>query len=307
MQTSSRTPSRSLVSEQSIEPLPPATVIDARPAALLNGRTITWSELRPVLAEFAGGVAIEEVVLERQLRVALADESIIITDDDVEAERRLLEESLSDDRDLAVRLVQELRNRQGLGEHRFRGLLWRNAALRALVRGHVHVSEEAIARLQEILHGEKRIARLITQRTLAEAYRAMNRVVMGEQFIDVAVDLSTDASAPRGGLLEPIGRDDPAYPQAIRDALWSLRLGELSPPILLDDQYAILKLERVVPARDDATLASSRPELERLTRINQERLLMDELARRMLDEAAITIYDDALAESWRTHRGATVR
>ncbi len=49
---------------------------------------------------------------------------------------------------------------------------------------------------------------------------------------------------------------------------------------------------------DGADLEAERPTLERLVRLNQERLLMDRLARRLLTNTTLTIYDDALHESW---------
>ena len=50
-----------------------ATYIDARPAALIQGRMVEWGELRPLLNEVAGATVLQEVMLERVLKSALAD------------------------------------------------------------------------------------------------------------------------------------------------------------------------------------------------------------------------------------------
>ncbi|MEE9130101.1 MAG: hypothetical protein V3T84_08790, partial [Phycisphaerales bacterium] len=42
-----------------------STVVDARPAALVNGRVVQWGELRPLLNEAAGAVVLQEVILDR--------------------------------------------------------------------------------------------------------------------------------------------------------------------------------------------------------------------------------------------------
>jgi hypothetical protein len=272
-------------------------MIDARPAALVAGRIVDWGELRPLLSEAAGADVLAEVILDRMLARELNDAGILITPEDVDAERALFYETLSDDPDVAARLARQVRARQGLGPTRLDRLLKRNAALRVLVRDRVEINDEAVRRMYDIVHGPKRQARLIIAPGLNEAQAAINRVGAGELFADVAVDVSTDTSAARGGLLEPISRTDASYPQAMREALWALAPGEVSRPIFLSDNYAVLSLVRVVDG-DGADLYAVRPDLERLVRLNQERILMDTLARRLMTETSLTIIDDRIKWSW---------
>ena len=227
----------------------------------------------------------------------LDDAGILITAADVDAERALFYDTLSEDPDVAARLARQVRARQGLGPTRLDRLLKRNAALRLLVRDRVDINDEAVRRMYDIVHGPKRQARLIIAPALNDAQAAINRVSAGELFADVAVDVSTDTSAARGGLLEPISRTDASYPQAMREALWALAPGEVSRPIFLSDNYAVLSLVRVVDG-DGADLYAVRPDLERLVRLNQERILMDTLARRLLTETSLTIIDDRIKWSW---------
>ncbi|MCZ6445856.1 MAG: peptidylprolyl isomerase [Planctomycetota bacterium] len=284
-----------------------STVIDARPAALVNGVVVEWGELRPLLNEAAGAEVLQEIILDRMLSRALADAGVTITADEVDAERQLFYSTLSPDTGVSARLGRELRSSRGIHRHRFAQLLHRNASLRALVRDRVQVTDEAVGRLYEIIHGPKRQARLMVLPTLRAADAAIQRVRSGEFFGDVAVEISTDSSASRGGLLEPISRADPSYPQALRQVLWSLASAEISAPVLLGDTYALLMLVREVPG-DGADLDEQRGELERLARLNQQRLLMDQVARRLILQATVTVFDEALRESWdsRFHRGASL-
>jgi parvulin-like peptidyl-prolyl isomerase len=231
------------------------------------------------------------------LIVELAQRGLMITDRDVERERDLFYQTLNPDPDVAARLSRELRIRQGLGKRRLNRLLRRNAGLRALVADDVVISEEAVVQTYEVLHGPRRRARLIVLPTLNEAQSAINRLHAGEFFGDIAVSVSTDASASRGGLLAPISRADPTYPEVLRDALWALDPGEVSPPILLDRQYALLKLIDETPG-DGIAMEAARDELERQVRLSQERLLMNLKARQLLTEASVTIIDAALKDSW---------
>ncbi len=281
-----------------ISRIPPSISVDARPAALINGAMLSWGDMRPALNEAAGAAVLEEYVLDRMVIEALQRAGLVITQNEVEIERRLFYDSLSADPNVAVRLANELRWRQGMGPNRFERLLKRNASMRALVKDDVQVTGESIRRMYWIVHGPKRQARIIVVSTLSEAQDATRRIQGGEAFADVAVRISTDSSAARGGLLEPLNQQDPAYPQALRDALWDLQVGEVSSPILLDNGYALLQLESELPA-SDASLAEEQIRLERMVQLNQERLLMDQLARQMLFQAAVKIFDESLRDSWR--------
>ena len=277
--------------------------IDARPAALVDGRMVQWSELRPLLNEAAGAEVLQEVVLDRMLEAELARAGVLIRPDDVDRERHLFYTTLDPDPDVSARLARALRDRRGLGRQRFGRLLERNAGLRALVAGQARVRPETVQRMYEILHGPKRQARIMVLPDLPAAEEAHRRLADGAFFGDLAVALSTDASAARGGLLEPISRADAAYPRAVRETLWALEVGEISPPVLVDSGYALIRLVSELPA-DGADAEEARPRLERLARLDQERLLMDRLARRLLRSATVTVIDQALQKSWEARRRA---
>ncbi len=274
-----------------------STVIDARPAAVVNGRIVGWGELRPLLSEAAGAEVLREVILDRMLAGAVAKAGITITANDLEAERELFYSTLSLDRDLAVRLARAVRQRQGLGRERLRRLLKRNASLRALVSGQVQVTDATIRQMSQIIHGPKRQARLIVLPTLAEAQAAVRRVEAGEFFGDLAVELSIDSSAPRGGLLEPISLAAPSDPEALRQTLWSLAKGDVSNPVLMERGYGVLMLLSEIPGQD-VDMNEVRGEMERLARLQQQRILMDRLARKLLAEPSVIIIDQAIKSSW---------
>jgi hypothetical protein len=277
---------------------PVSTVVDARPAALVNGMAVNWGELRPLLNELAGAEALQEIILDRKLAESLPLAGISITEDDIAREKKLLLESLNDDPNVALRLLDELRERQRLGKVRFEALMRRNAGLRALVKANVVVSPEAVRNMHDTVHGPRRQARLMLFANLESAQAAINLVNSGVNFNDVAAEMSIDSSAPRGGLLEPISQSDPNYPEALRQTLWTLEPGQMSGPVLVGNQYAVIMLVKRI-AGDTMSLEEARPSLERLVRLNQERLLMDQIARRMLLDSAISVFDDELHESWK--------
>lgn len=272
---------------------------------MLDGEPIPWGVLRPALAEAAGGIVLEEAVLDRLLAREAERVGVAITPADINRERGLVLESfvqggLASTRDEASRLLASIRRARGLGESRYAALLRRNAILRALVAPRVAVTPDAVDQAFMYRFGERYRARLIVVPSLAAATEAVRRLERGEDFSALAAEASIDASAARGGVLEPISPADPAYPVAVRSALRALSPGGISAPIAVDQGYAVLRLDAVLPAfSPPPDRAEAEPMLEREVRLQQERLLMNQLARSLLDSARLTVLDRALDDAWR--------
>jgi parvulin-like peptidyl-prolyl isomerase len=173
----------------------------------------------------------------------------------------------------------------------------RNAGLRALIQRNVNITRDAMEAGHQQLHGPKRQSRWMVLPDLESAQAAINLVKSGASFIDVAVEMSTDSSAARGGLLEPISRFDPAYPETMRQTLWALNPGEMSGPVAIGNQYAVVMLVKRLSG-DGLTLQDTAQAVERFVRAKQERQLMDQLAHTMLKEATVKVFDESLSESW---------
>lgn len=269
----------------------------AAAAAMVDGTVVTWPELHAGLAELGGGTALREATLDLALERALRDANLEIPESAVAAERTRMAESLSENPNTAENLMRSVRRRSGLGPNRFQRLLWRNAALRALVADQVQVTETAVRNAHDAAHGPRRRCRLLSVATLREARAARDRIAAGSTFADVAVEVSTDASASRGGLLAPFSREDPSYPKPLREAAWGTNPGSLTNPVLVNGSYVVLEVIEEVPG-DGTSLESVRPQLERAVRLAQERLLMDDLAQRMVESARVVIFDESLQYSW---------
>lgn len=276
-----------------------------RPAAILAGEPISWAELRPALAEAAGGRVLEEVALDRLLAAQAAAAGIVIGPAQIDAEQRLLAQSLGLDGSDPVgdaEVIDRVRRLRGLGEVRYAALLRRNATLRALAAPTIVVDEDAARRAYELRYGELIEVRLLTTATLREAQGALDRLRAGEPFGEVAAQVSTDVSAARGGILEPIHPSDASYPAALRQALIDATDGQVAGPIALEQGYALaLRVGSTLP-RPAPLFESVRDAMEREARLNQERLLMDRLARRMLEGIGLTALDRSLDWSWRAWR-----
>jgi len=276
------------------------------PPAVIAGTVVPWSSLQPLLAEAAGAQILEEVTLDRALAdearrrgVALADEQIRAEEDTLL--RTLRESGAALDDAGGRQVLEDLRRRRGLGPVRYQRLLRRTALLRALVQDRVDLTEEAIRRAFELRHGARYRVRLITVDSAPAADAALARLSRGESFAEVAARVSTDASASRGGLLEPISAADLSYPSALREALPDLQPNKVAGPIALERSVALVRLEETLPA-DDVAFEEVRDAVEREARIAQERTLMSDLADRLLAASGVTPLDPSLAWSWRVRR-----
>lgn len=282
----------------------PRRLVRVSPPAMLDGSPVAWAALHDAMVEAAGAVALEEAALDRLLAEKAEERGVKITEADLEREERALAESVgavADGPAARDRIIREVRRRRGLGPRRYEALLRRTATLRRLVAPNVTIDAEMLERAKSVRFGEKRRVRVITAPSLIEAQTAIRRIERGEPFAEVAARLSTDASAARGGLIEPLSLEDPTYPAALRDALRVLEPGDRTGPVALEGVYAVAKLEEIIPP-DGAAARETEGVLEQEARAEQERILMTRLANRLLDGAALNVLDPALENAWRARR-----
>lgn len=284
---------------------PRTAITNASTPATIDGVPVSWDELLPILAETAGGAALEELAFDRLLEREADRVGIAITQSDTQRERALLAETIGQatgaDSATIDRLLLDIRRARNLGPSRFAALLKRTAILRQLVADDIHITNAAVEQMHRIRHGVRFQARLITVNSEGAADIVRQRLLAGEPFGEIAAEFSTDASAPRGGLIEAISPADPTYPSGLRAALRVLSPSETSPILALDSGYAIVRLDaRIEP--DGVSIEAVRDDLERAVRLRQERLAMNTLGQRLLASADISVFDPRLAQSWRARR-----
>jgi hypothetical protein len=278
---------------------------DLGPIAYIDGQPVTWAQIQTPLIETGGGQVLVELVMDRSLEHRLAERGVTVSEKDVEAEERILAETLSADPDQARRLLNELRSRRGLGDWRFARLLWRNAAMRALVQPEVQVTDAALRQAYDLRYGPRYETRLIVVDNAPTANDVVRRARDGERFEDLALQRSTDISRTRGGLIDPINPADASWPEAVREAVVRLQPGQVSDPIGLENGYAVMRLERKIDARE-VRFDDVRDQLAQATRRDVEQRLMQRLARTTVAESSVTVLDPALSKSWAAQRRNTV-
>ena len=277
---------------------PPPAAYWRVPGERGRGEPIHHDQLELVMIEIAGTTALRETVLDRLLEQELTRRKISLDPGAEQREEALLLSALDPDEDRARLLLERVRVREGLGPVRFTALLRRNASLRALVQDDVEIRDEAVRAAWDRNHGPRRVARVLVIEDLQAASGLMRRIKDGESFGELAARFSTDASASTGGLIDPVSRFDPSWPSSFREVLFTLEPEQVSPPVLVQNNYVLVKYIEEQPG-DDTPLEEARAESEELVRRAQERLLMDATARQMLDGVQIDVIDAELDRTWR--------
>ncbi|MCC6322922.1 MAG: peptidylprolyl isomerase [Phycisphaerales bacterium] len=285
------------------------------PPALVGESRVEWDELQAHLGEAAGGQILEELALGLALKREVQSRGVTVASNAIEHEREMLTTALASAANLPAgdgeALLERVRVNRGLGPVRFAALLERNAQLRALVRADgagLEISEDDLRQAWELKHGARVLARMILVRSEQSARSAADRVAAGESFAEVAAQVSIDPSSSRGGVLDPFSPSDPNYPAAIRKVVGELEVGKVSPPVAVswgtNQGYALVRVEqRIAPAADAPSLDSAKEQLRAEVRLVRERAAMDRLAKRLIADASVTVFDRSLGWSWEKRSG----
>jgi parvulin-like peptidyl-prolyl isomerase len=261
----------------------------SKPVGYLNSEPIRLESLQTQLLEAAGGQVLFEYVLDKQLAEELKRKGITISEEDVKKEERLMLNGLDTDINQAQRILNELKERRGLGPVRFHQMLYRNAGLRVLVKVPATYDPLAMRNEYEVIYGPRYEVRIAILESMAKAQEFNRRMRSGESFTDLVIQMSSDSSRLQGGLLSPFSIQDESYPKAIRDQLPLLKVGQVSDPIALDASatVALIRLERKIEG-SNVSMDSVKRELEQSLTLRMQRIGMDEQARTLMIKAKVT-------------------
>lgn len=285
------------------------SVLD-EPAIAINGVVYAHSDLEPRLSELAGATVARELALEQAIEEELRRKAITLTEEHIIQEQERLLESIqrasnpSTQSQLAD-LIDDVRAARGLGPERFRALAARAAGLRMLVHDQVLITNDMLQLEYELVYGPRVQSRILTVPTASDAQRVLSQIDSEITFSVLAARHSTDASAERGGVIEPVSPVDPAYPAALREALAAVLRTGIDPdadegsrvlgPLAVGTGSWVLVLPDSIVATDLApTFQSVRDALQISLRERQERLLMAQLADQLLERVRVDAFSPSL-------------
>lgn len=253
-------------------------------------------------------------VLEQQVGLAAAEgfalkKGVTVSPDDIDFEYGLALRRLSDpqafsavrdfERAEAERLLESILASRNMSRPEFMLTVRRNAILRRLLIRDLSITEEQLRMEYELAYGERVLVRHIQVGNLAEASRIMERLAAGEDFAELATRFSTNAAtARRGGMFDPFSLRDEHIPQAMRQAVGRLSVGEVSDVVRVGEWYHILKLEELIPAQQRG-FESVREDLRKRMEVRLTDAEMRTLHEKLFSEAPVEIFDPLLLQEFR--------
>jgi foldase protein PrsA len=222
--------------------------------ATVNGRPIYMDALTLPLVETYGPRIAEILVAHALVEQEAERLKITATAAEIEAERaaaldRIFPEDLTADQRQV--LLDRLLRERGLTRELWNGTVRQNALLAKMAEPRVLITEAMLKTEFGRLYGEKVEASHIALPDLTEAQKTIQMLRQGEDFAELARKFSTNSvTAKQGGLLPAFSRDEMNIPRAMREAAFSLEVGEVSGIVQVGNTFHVLKLHKRLPPGD---------------------------------------------------------
>jgi parvulin-like peptidyl-prolyl isomerase len=255
--------------------------------AIVNGQDIRRDALGTACVERFGKDTLEGLVNKRLILHYCRNRNIEVTDQEVDAEIDRMAKRFKIGRDQWLQMLE--RERNITPEQYKRDILWPTLALRKCAADQLTISDAQLTEAYEAQYGPAVKCRLIvvTDKKLAEQ---IHRQVTDrpDDFARLAMQHSVDVnSASIGGLIQPIRHHlgDPNIERAVF-ALQPKPPNQISSIIPINDQFAILKCEGQMPARN-VPIESVKEELTEQLRESKLREVAAKLFKQLQDASTV--------------------
>ncbi len=288
--------------------------------ATVRGDVITRRDLEPVLIEAYGLNVLLTLVQLDLVEQEAARQHIVVTPQDVNNERSITLDNLeratqqmesngepTTQPDTLTaqqkeQLLGQLLEQQHVSKAEFNLILQVNAYLRKIAEPKVNanITEDAVRKQFNALYGERVVVHYIVCNSMSEVAEVRAMLAKGQSFEEVARLRSRDRrTAATGGELPPFTLADNRFPDAFKQVVFNLKVGEVSDPVEIGKFIYIAKLiDRIPPAqaRFEDYRVAVRKDLYDNTVQAAMKAMRDELARMAL--SSLHIKDPVLAQQW---------
>lgn len=233
-------PTRSLTPETSAASIPEVV-------ATVNTTRITKEELGRECLRHFGEEVLESMVNKRLITLACREKGVTVTREEVDEEVERMAKRFKIPVDQWMKMLK--RERNVTPEQYTNDIIWPTIALRKLAGDQLTVTQKEVFAEFETQYGMQIRARLIAVQSLEKANDLHAEAKSNPRnFGNLAKEFSEDApSAAVKGIINPI-RKHGSY-EAIENAVFKMRDGEISPVIKAGGQYVIIKREQAIPAQ----------------------------------------------------------
>jgi foldase protein PrsA len=272
--------------------------------ACIDGRAISEDEFNELLVGSHGLFVLEQLLSLDLVEAETRRRGLVVTQEDVDAElqrslidigRRVADDSPDGLRQLGERLLVEVLREKNVSRAEFMNGMRRNACLRKLVADGVQASDDDIQAEFQRRYGRKALARHIEVPSPVIAGEVRRQLDAGVEFSELAVTYSTNrTSAASGGLLAPFTEDDAEIPALMRNVVFRLQPGEVSPAVLIDGKHHLFRLERFLEPETTTMTPEIAGAIRDDVREKQIRRDMHTLENQLFEQARIEVRDPAV-------------
>jgi parvulin-like peptidyl-prolyl isomerase len=231
----------------------PAEGGDRKVMATVNGKPIYMESLHEMLVRAHGMEMAQQLVATELVKQEAKRRQIECTTDELQAESQRSLEAMFPDVDESERpaLLGQLLEKRGVSLREWEMTMLRSALLRKLALTEVRVTNEEVRQQFKTQYGRKVVIRHIQTNTPQQSQAMLDRLRNGADFAELARKHSANPSSQQGGLLPAIGEGELGVPAAISSAALSMtEPGQVAGPVAVGSTYHILKLDKVIAARD---------------------------------------------------------
>ena len=285
-----------------------------KPVATINGRPISRRAFEAMLTEAHGLTVLQQMMALELARQETARRGVQVGPKDVDAEyRRRLARLYPVDPATSAELSQRQQeqalavvlDREGISRQEFMLKVERDAHVRKLAERGLTIDEKALRAEYAVLYGPKVQLRMILSRSLSDIEQVRELLEGGQNFAAIARSRGSDPyAASTDGLTQPFSLDDPSVPAVLREAARRLKPGEISSTIRVDDQYAIIRLERELPA-GEAEYSDVRNQVLQAYRQRVVPERMTTITGDLIGKARVVILDPLLRRQYEERRAAS--
>ena len=277
--------------------------------AQINGEKLSSQAFTNTLTQLYGMGLFNQWIQLTLLRQACAKEGIHIGKSVVDAQEEKILQRFSAEhipqgqRHAALARVLAAR---GTSVAQFRSELWRSAYIKALAKGHIHVTKKQILEAYNINFGPKVKVVDIVVGSLNDAVTARHLIMKDHknpEQVGRAMSLNQQTAQNGGVVLIPL--DNPTLPKVLLQTASRLKTGVLSPSIPINGEFHLLWLLEKIPAQK-VPMKKVRPIIVKKLRLLLENQWGQREIARLWQTAKIKIDNPILQQQYAAMRAAAL-
>lgn len=227
------------------EPSEPGTAHADDVVAVIGDTEITRQQLLDHLVRKYGKEQLNQMIDTEVVQLEGQSLGISVTPAEIEQELKRMQQGYDSEQQFYESMKEQLGlTREALESDIYNKLLTEKLAIQGIRIDDALVDEYVKANPEEFAGRVQMHLQIIVVSSLDHANRAMNDIARGTDFATVAKERSLDdATRDTGGDMGWVEADDPFVPVTVMEAAKTMKTGEVSKPLKIDDQYVIVKMK----------------------------------------------------------------